>query len=204
MPTRISPRRCSRSCAGADRALRGAQGARRRARFPRPAAQGARPRARQRRRAPRLPGRFTHIFVDEFQDTDPLQAEILLLLAAADPGSDDWRARHARSPAASSSSAIRSSRSTASAAPTSASTARCASGSIACGADPREADDELPQRAGDPGVRQRRVRAGDDRRPSRCRRTTSAVAVPRRHRRAAGGRRAAGAGAVRHRGTSRR
>src|SRR5205085_2266071 len=29
--------------------------------------------------------RFTHIFVDEFQDTDPLQAEILLLLAAADP-----------------------------------------------------------------------------------------------------------------------
>ncbi len=29
--------------------------------------------------------RFTHLFVDEFQDTDPLQAEILLLLAAADP-----------------------------------------------------------------------------------------------------------------------
>ena len=25
--------------------------------------------------------RFTHLFVDEFQDTDPLQAEILLLLA---------------------------------------------------------------------------------------------------------------------------
>ena len=24
--------------------------------------------------------RFTHLFVDEFQDTDPLQAEILLLL----------------------------------------------------------------------------------------------------------------------------
>ena len=35
--------------------------------------------------------RFTHIFVDEFQDTDPLQAEILLLLAAADPASSDWR-----------------------------------------------------------------------------------------------------------------
>jgi ATP-dependent helicase/nuclease subunit A len=35
--------------------------------------------------------RFTHIFVDEFQDTDPLQAEILLLLASADPGQDDWR-----------------------------------------------------------------------------------------------------------------
>ena len=36
--------------------------------------------------------RFTHIFVDEFQDTDPLQAEILLLLAAADPSETDWRA----------------------------------------------------------------------------------------------------------------
>jgi ATP-dependent exoDNAse (exonuclease V) beta subunit len=35
--------------------------------------------------------RFTHIFVDEFQDTDPLQAEILLLLASADPEQDDWQ-----------------------------------------------------------------------------------------------------------------
>jgi ATP-dependent exoDNAse (exonuclease V) beta subunit len=35
--------------------------------------------------------RFTHIFVDEFQDTDPLQAEILLLLASADAEQDDWR-----------------------------------------------------------------------------------------------------------------
>jgi ATP-dependent helicase/nuclease subunit A len=35
--------------------------------------------------------RFTHIFVDEFQDTDPLQAELLLLLAAADPDVTDWR-----------------------------------------------------------------------------------------------------------------
>ncbi len=31
-----------------------------------------------------LQTRFTHFFVDEFQDTDPLQAEILLLLSAAD------------------------------------------------------------------------------------------------------------------------
>ena len=38
-----------------------------------------------------LQRRFTHIFVDEFQDTDPLQAEILLLLAADDPGEADWR-----------------------------------------------------------------------------------------------------------------
>src|SRR5207237_9566651 len=35
--------------------------------------------------------RFTHIFVDEFQDTDPLQAEILLLLAAEDSAATDWR-----------------------------------------------------------------------------------------------------------------
>jgi ATP-dependent exoDNAse (exonuclease V) beta subunit len=35
--------------------------------------------------------RFTHIFVDEFQDTDPLQAEILLLLAGADPAVRKWR-----------------------------------------------------------------------------------------------------------------
>ena len=34
---------------------------------------------------------YQRIFVDEFQDTDPLQAEILLLLAAADPAGRDWR-----------------------------------------------------------------------------------------------------------------
>jgi ATP-dependent helicase/nuclease subunit A len=39
-----------------------------------------------------LQRRFTHLFVDEFQDTDPLQVEILLLLAADDPGVADWRA----------------------------------------------------------------------------------------------------------------
>ncbi|MFN0165296.1 MAG: UvrD-helicase domain-containing protein [Bryobacteraceae bacterium] len=35
---------------------------------------------------------ISHLFVDEFQDTDPLQAEILLLLAAEDPSVSDWRA----------------------------------------------------------------------------------------------------------------
>ncbi len=34
---------------------------------------------------------FTHVFVDEFQDTDPLQADILMLLAADDPDHEDWR-----------------------------------------------------------------------------------------------------------------
>lgn len=39
-----------------------------------------------------LQQRFTRFFVDEFQDTDPLQAEILLLLAADDPSESDPRA----------------------------------------------------------------------------------------------------------------
>jgi ATP-dependent helicase/nuclease subunit A len=41
-----------------------------------------------------LQQRFSHLFVDEFQDTDPLQAEMLLLLAADDPDCTDWRAVH--------------------------------------------------------------------------------------------------------------
>ena len=35
--------------------------------------------------------RYARVFVDEFQDTDPLQAEILLLLAARDAAERDWR-----------------------------------------------------------------------------------------------------------------
>lgn len=35
--------------------------------------------------------RYTHIFVDEFQDTDPLQAEILVLLSADSTDVCDWR-----------------------------------------------------------------------------------------------------------------
>ncbi|MGE5049525.1 MAG: UvrD-helicase domain-containing protein, partial [Deltaproteobacteria bacterium] len=35
--------------------------------------------------------RFTHVLVDEFQDTDPLQAEILLLIASDDPAQASWR-----------------------------------------------------------------------------------------------------------------
>ena len=37
-----------------------------------------------------LQKRFTHYFVDEFQDTDPIQAEILLLLAADNPDETNW------------------------------------------------------------------------------------------------------------------
>jgi ATP-dependent helicase/nuclease subunit A len=35
--------------------------------------------------------RFTHILVDEFQDTDPIQAEAILLLVSSDPEETDWR-----------------------------------------------------------------------------------------------------------------
>lgn len=35
--------------------------------------------------------RFTHLLVDEFQDTDPIQAEMMLLLTATDINETDWR-----------------------------------------------------------------------------------------------------------------
>src|SRR5271157_6048785 len=35
--------------------------------------------------------RFSHLLVDEFQDTDPIQAEVMLLLTASDIGETDWR-----------------------------------------------------------------------------------------------------------------
>jgi ATP-dependent exoDNAse (exonuclease V) beta subunit len=38
-----------------------------------------------------LQHRFTRVFVDEFQDTDPLQAEILVLLSADEANETDWR-----------------------------------------------------------------------------------------------------------------
>jgi ATP-dependent exoDNAse (exonuclease V) beta subunit len=39
-----------------------------------------------------LQQRYSHLFVDEFQDTDPLQAEILLLLASSDAKESDFKA----------------------------------------------------------------------------------------------------------------
>jgi ATP-dependent helicase/nuclease subunit A len=35
--------------------------------------------------------RFSHVLVDEFQDTDPIQAEVMLLLTADDPAEIDWQ-----------------------------------------------------------------------------------------------------------------
>ncbi len=38
-----------------------------------------------------LQERFSHLFIDEFQDTDPLQVEILLLLCGEDPAESNWQ-----------------------------------------------------------------------------------------------------------------
>ena len=38
-----------------------------------------------------IAGRFRHIVVDEYQDTDPLQTEIVLLLTAEEPADGNWR-----------------------------------------------------------------------------------------------------------------
>jgi ATP-dependent helicase/nuclease subunit A len=35
--------------------------------------------------------RFSHLLVDEFQDTDPVQAEVMMLLTASDPSQTDWK-----------------------------------------------------------------------------------------------------------------
>ncbi|MDQ1237865.1 MAG: hypothetical protein QG577_49, partial [Thermodesulfobacteriota bacterium] len=35
--------------------------------------------------------RFTHVLIDEFQDTDPIQAEVIMLLTAEDPSMRDWK-----------------------------------------------------------------------------------------------------------------
>src|SRR5690606_25146627 len=36
-------------------------------------------------------GRYTHLLIDEFQDTDPLQAEILFYLTGQETTEPDWR-----------------------------------------------------------------------------------------------------------------
>ena len=124
--------------------------------------------------------RFTHIFVDEFQDTDPLQAEILLLLASDDPEQTDWR-RSTPVPGRlfivgdPKQSIYRFRRAD-------VGIYREVCERLVSGRrDAREADDQLPERAADPGVRERRVRAGHDRRPGHAAgRLRAAVAVPRR------------------------
>ncbi|TVY08358.1 UvrD-helicase domain-containing protein [Paenibacillus cremeus] len=41
--------------------------------------------------------RYCHLFVDEFQDTDPIQAEMMLLLTGANPEESNWRKQRPRS-----------------------------------------------------------------------------------------------------------
>jgi ATP-dependent helicase/nuclease subunit A len=40
--------------------------------------------------------RYTHLLVDEFQDTDPIQAEIMFYLTGQDQNEQDWRKLHPR------------------------------------------------------------------------------------------------------------
>ena len=96
--------------------------------------------------------RFTHIFVDEFQDTDPLQAEILLLLAADDPRRDRLATRQRRCPASCSSSAIPKQSIYRFRRADVGIYGRSASGSQRGRQHVVHLTHELPQRAGDPGV----------------------------------------------------
>ena len=105
------------------------------ARLPRPAHPRPRPGARRRATSAHdFQRRFRYLLVDEFQDTDPLQAELLLLLAADESRPAGATVRLPVRRARSSSSAIRSSRSTGSAALTSASTAQICEQLVAAGA----------------------------------------------------------------------
>ncbi len=105
--------------------------------------------------------RFTHLFVDEFQDTDPLQAEILLLLAA-DDAAETRLARSAARPR----QAVRRRRSEAvdlSLPPRRRRRLRVGP-RAAAGARRRvrRAAQQLPRRARHPARRERRVRAAHD------------------------------------------
>ena len=133
-----------------------------------------------------LQRRLTHIFVDEFQDTDPLQAEIVLLLSGVGPRRGPLAGRQARAR-----QALPRRRSQAVDLPVpprgrgdlpggegSAGRRRCRV---------RLPDDELPRDPGDPEPRERGVRAGDDRRPRRAPgRVRAAGSAPRGHRWTAG------------------
>ena len=105
--------------------------------------------------------RFKRIFVDEFQDTDPLQAEILLLLAADDPEETDWR--RARPVAGRAVSGRRSEAVDLSVSPgRRGRLSRRLPSTRGAGRRRRTPDDQLPQRAGNPGLRERGVRTDSD------------------------------------------
>ena len=120
-PTPTSRRCCSRSCAARIDALRRAEGQERRARLPRSAARRARPRARQRGACATGFQRASSASSSTSSRT-PIRCRRRSCCCSRPtiPGETDWRSATPAARHASSSSAIRSSRSTASAAPTSA------------------------------------------------------------------------------------
>ena len=130
---------------------------------------------------------FHRIFVDEFQDTDPLQAEILLLLAAADPAQRDWRQADSRARQGCTWSAIPSSPSIVSAAPTRASSAESAAASPIRGRGLARPHQQPPQHAQHPGVCERVVRAIDSRLPAAGGRRGRSAAATQRNRAAHAG-----------------
>ena len=195
-PRRRRPGRApARGDARCMRALRGAQAARRRARLPRPADPGARL-VRDNADVRREFQRASAICWSTSSRT-PIRCRPSCCCCW--PPTSRRRRRAPRSTcrcarARCSSSAIRSSRSTASAAPTSASIATSATRSSPRGAARVTLQHVVPQRAGDPARRERRVQRAHDRRPRRrCRPTTSRCAGIAPTPDAAGGRRAAGA-----------
>jgi ATP-dependent helicase/nuclease subunit A len=140
-----------------------------------------------------LQRKFRWLFVDEFQDTDPVQAEILFLLASDDDPQVRRRtetgsptgARDPCGPARSSSSATRSSRSIASAAPTSTSITSSATASRPSNTTPRPAaggrrpaHHQLPIRPRPVRLGQQRVRAAVPRRSPHTRRRRSRRSTP--------------------------
>ncbi len=91
-----SPRRASRAVAAAmrsdSRCAAPKRAGRRMPAVPRPARAGpippAPPRRTARQCAAQLHARYQRILLDEFQDTDPIQIELAVRIAAADPSSD--------------------------------------------------------------------------------------------------------------------
>ncbi len=143
-----------------------------------------------------LQNRFTHIFVDEFQDTDPLQAEILLLLIGRRSCRDQLAEGQADCR-----QIIYRRRSETIDLPFSPRRRFALSGRQATAADAwrttRASDGQLPRDARDSDDGQCRVRAADERGVGHAAVVCAADAVSRRARGAAVDRRAAGARAVR-------
>ena len=185
------------------RSLRAAEGARGRARLPRPAAARARSGARQRRGAAALPGALHAPLRRRVPGHRSAAGRAAAAAGRRRSGRDALAARRSQCPASCSSSAIRSSRSTGSAAPTCDIYRRVCELLVERGATLVELRKSFRSVAEHPACRQRRVRAGDGRR----RETLQARYVPLEpsrddHAGPAVGRRAAGAASRTRSGSS--